>query len=274
MISIDNIVLDSQIASPKDVDEIFRTLHHLDGAVTNIAYWEVRHIGRFRNNFRFSTVNGASFWAGIGLNGPNGVDRRLRLDFNPNKTANQLGAKQILELCHFHCKRMHTEIRRFDVAIDIPCEREACFLQKDHRVYVERRHSRRGEWTQYLGAKASHVGRVKLYNKAAEARLPYPLTRLEITLSPALTYEEIPFPTVYYFNANRQISIAERLSHTDRYILDAILQGVGTPKDLGRRMGQKMSKMIEHYVQRVVLLRAEYEALRRQLSEYQSLGLK
>ena len=64
--------------------------------------------------------------------------------------------------------------------------RENCFLVKDRRMYIERRHG--AEFTQYLGAKSSRVGRVKLYNKQAESNLDYPLTRLELTLDPQMPY--------------------------------------------------------------------------------------
>lgn len=89
-----------------------------------------------------------------------------------------------------------TEIKRFDLAVDIPVEREKARLMKDGRVYSERRHGK--DWTEYLGAQASHIGRVKLYNKQSEAGLTEPLTRLEITLDPATEYDKLPWPKAYY----------------------------------------------------------------------------
>lgn len=87
---------------------------------------------------------------------------------------------------------MSRKTRRYDLAADIPVLRQDAFLVKDSRAYLERRHGR--EFTQYLGAKSSTVGRVKLYDKAAEAGLNYPLTRLEMTLDPATPYERVNFP--------------------------------------------------------------------------------
>ena len=158
-----------------------------------------------------------------------------------------------------HCKAL-------DLAIDIPVDRFDCFLVKDSRAYSERRHGR--EWTQYLGAKSSTVGRVKLYNKTVEARLNYPLTRLELTLDPAVGYDEMAFPTVYAaFTA--QISTDEfEATDTERFILGALLGGYGTLNMLGRKTRAKMEQLLTHYVRRVEISKSEYTAVLSQLYLY------
>lgn len=128
------------------------------------------------------------------------------------------------------------DIRRFDLAVDNPIERMSVFLEKDARAYFERRHGR--ELTQYLGPRSAH-GRVKLYNKQLEAKLDWPLTRLEITPDPAIPYKKIKFPTVYYLD-NLQVQIEEmKVTDTERFILNAILQGYGSTKQLGRKTREK-----------------------------------
>lgn len=71
-------------------------------------------------------------------------------------------------------------------------------------------------------------GYVKLYNRQIESKLSSLLTRLEVTLDPSVEYEDIHFPTVYYVD-NSQLEMEElRVTDTERFILNAILQGYGT----------------------------------------------
>lgn len=114
---------------------------------------------------------------------------RYRLDANPNKVGDNVNFEMIRSFLVRNSRGGISKIPRFDLAIDLPVDRSQCFLVKDRRLYIERRHG--VEFTQYLGAKSSQVGRVKLYNKAAEAKLSTPLTRLELTLAPGITYEDL-----------------------------------------------------------------------------------
>lgn len=150
-------------------------------------------------------------------------------------------------------------IKRSDLAVDIPVERENACLIKDSRVYSERRHGK--EWTEYLGAQASRVGRVKLYNKQSEAGLSCPLTRLEVTLDPATPFEKLPWPETYYIS--RQQTGMEELSitATEQYILSALLAGYGSTKELCRKTREKMDKLMAHYVQPIRISKADYSLL-------------
>ena len=135
---------------------------------------------------------------------------RYRLEFNPNKVSDNEVFKIIHKLLIKYCRKSLNHIARFDLAIDIPVDRSRCFLVKDRRLYIERKHG--VEYTQYLGSKSASVGRVKLYNKTAEAKLDYPLTRLELTLDPETPYEKINFPTTEYFKKRSECR-AENAAH-------------------------------------------------------------
>ena len=132
------------------------------------------------------------------------------------------------------------------MAIDIPVDRSRCFLVKDRRLYIERRHG--VEYTQYLGSKSASVGRVKLYNKTAEAKLDYPLTRLELTLDPRIPYEKINFPTMYYLKSTCTVTNNIKMTDTERFILNALLQGYGTLNELGRKTRAKMEILMANYI--------------------------
>jgi len=156
------------------------------------------------------------------------------------------------------------------LAIDIPVERTNCFLVKDRRMYIERRHGK--EYTQYLGSKSSKVGRVKLYNKTAEADLDYPLTRLELTLDPAKSFEKISFPLVYYLNTDAIAESDIKVSDTDRFILNALLQGYGTLNDLGRKTRAKMQSLLDSCVRKVEITPASYDKVLQRVRCYISFN--
>lgn len=265
-ISIDNIVLDIWVANPATRDIIENRLFSMGKKDVGLNTWEGNKPGTFRKQYLLKLENGTSFWIGHGLIGTSIMSERYRLEFNPNKVGSNPYFRVIHELLVSACRTSLSRISRFDLSIDIPVERTKCFLVKDRRLYIERRHG--VEYTQYLGAKSSTVGRVKLYNKSAEAKLDYPLTRLELTLDPAMAYEDINFPTVYYINA---VSIADdgvKVTDTERFILNAILQGFGTVNDLGRKTRTKIETLLKNYVRPITISAETYACALARLHTY------
>ena len=266
ILSIDNVVFNTKLNTLEDGEDLFQLIKRTDSADANITNWKDNKTGRYKENFRVVLRDGNSFWLGVGLNSTKTEWLRVSLDFNPNKVATSPVLVKILSFLKNHSKPMHRQIKRFDLAIDIPVDRMDCFLVKDSRAYTERRHGK--EWTQYLGARSSHVGRVKLYNKQIEAKLDFPLTRLELTLSPSTSFEELNFPAVYFVN-NEQIIMDElTLKNTERFILNALLQGCGTTKMLGRKTREKMDKVLKNYATQVNISRDEYEEILKQLNDF------
>lgn len=191
---------------------------------------------------------------------------RYRLEFNPNKVGGNPIFKEIHGLLLSSSRKSLNRISRFDLAIDIPADRARCFLVKDRRLYIERKHG--VEYTQYLGSKSSAVGRVKLYNKTAEAKLDYPLTRLELTLDPGVPYEDVNFPLAYCINTKRVEEVGMKVTDTERFIINALLQGCGTLNDLGRKTRVKIETLMQDYVDRILITPEAYYKVLEKLSVY------
>lgn len=231
-----------------------------------VIHWDSFRPGTFREQFSIQMQDGTSFWLGVVLNGKKPEWGRCRLDFNPNKVAHHEAFQKLLNFLIVNTRLMHRIIKRFDLALDLPVLRSNCFLVKDGRAYIERRHGQ--EWTQYLGAKSSTIGRVKLYNKQVESKLSRPLTRLEITLDPATPFENISWPTVYYLDDLQMCFEEIKATDTERFILNALLQGFGSLKDLGRKTREKIDRLMKLYVRYIEITPQDYAAILSQLRAY------
>lgn len=259
-LSVDKVAVDYMMNGPDALTALGRLLNHLPiRYAIKTKSWESFKIGSFRQNYTITFQNGNSFWLGVALNSTKTEWNRARLEVNPNKCGTHASFLAVLAFLNFNARPMHTTIKRYDLAVDIPVERENARLIKDGRVYSERRHGK--EWTEYLGAQASHIGRVKLYNKQVEAGLSYPLSRLEVTLDPATPFEKLPWPQAYYIE-RQQIGIEEvSITDTERYILSALLAGFGSTKDLCRKTREKMDKLMAHYVKPIHISKQDYQLL-------------
>lgn len=263
-LSIDDVILDVSITRPELLDVLETMIASIElGSAASVISWESRKPGSFRRQVSIRIDDDRSFWLGIGLVGNGVLEDRCRLDFNPNKVANDANFQLIHQFLIRNSREVYRKIPRFDLAIDIPVERNRCFLVKDRRMYIERRHG--SEFTQYLGSKSSRVGRVKLYNKAIEADLNYSLTRLELTLDPAVDYEKVSFPVVYYIDSAECVDDAVRITDTERFILNALLQGYGSIDGLGRKTRKKIEEILKFYVKQIEIPKTVYEAMIMQL---------
>ena len=266
-ISIDNVILDVSINKPERLDLLNQMLVSVAASGKgSVQTWTSFKPGTFRRQTLIRIDEDRSFWIGQGLNGNGTLEDRVRIDFNPNKVADDSNFRIIREFLVRNSRANLCKIPRFDLAIDIPVAREKCFLVKDRRLYIERRHGE--EYTQYLGSKSSTVGRVKLYNKSLEANLDDPLTRLELTLSPNMAFEDINFPTVYCLGEGDVESHAVRITDTDRFIINSVLQGYGTLTDLGRKTRTKIEGILKENLRTVYINRESYEAVLVQLQQY------
>ena len=266
-LSIDNIVLDLWISNQDAKDVIEATINSLIGNDgVDIISWEGNKPGTFRSQHLFKLTENQSFWLGHGLITKSIIIDRYRIEFNPNKVSNNEIFKTIHQLLVQHCRKSLSHIARFDLAIDIPVDRSRCFLVKDRRLYIERRHG--VEYTQYLGSKSASVGRVKLYNKTAEAKLDYPLTRLELTLDLGMPYEKINFPAVYYLKSTCTNVGNIKLTDTERFILNALLQGYGTVNELGRKTRAKMEMLMADYISPVSISSKTYSKVLDRVNSY------
>ena len=233
-----------------------------------VTHWNSFKMGSFKEQFTLRFQDGNSFWIGVVLNGRKPEWGRLRLDFNPNKIAGHEVFQLLLGYLMGSTRPMHRTIKRYDLAVDIPVLRQNAFLVKDNRAYLERRHGQ--EWTQYLGANRSTVGRVKLYNKMTESHLDHPLTRLELTLDPATPYGKIRFPTVFYLDDLQMCFDKARVTETERFIIEALFQGCGTIDQLGRRTQAKIKALMEGYAKQVEVNEQDYSRIVSQVYGYKT----
>lgn len=269
ILSVDNIVMDLYISRPPDRERLMHLLETFPFThAVEITHWNSFKMGSYKEQFSIRFQDGNSFWIGVVLNGRKPEYGRVRIDFNPNKVAKHEVFQLLLEYLVGNARPMHRVIRRYDLAADIGVLRQDVFLVKDNRAYIERRHGQ--EWTQYLGAKSSAVGRVKLYNKQTEAHLNYPLTRLELTLDPATPYDKINFPTVFYLDDLQMCFEETKATETERFIIDALLQGCGTIDQLGRRTQAKIKALLKGYTKRVEISKQDYAKILSQVNGYKN----
>lgn len=267
-LSIDNLVLDFYKVCSSVSEQLVMLIDKVAIQYNvQVIRWESFKPGTFREQTSVRISDCISFWIGVGLNGKKTDRERCRVEFNPNKVGAEPAFVRVLRYLLARTFPTQRKVARFDLAIDIPVAREKCFLVKDRRLYIERRHGQ--EFTQYLGAKSSAVGRVKLYNKAAESGLDYPLTRLELTLDPVTPYADVNFPTVYYAKTSSIWADKLRLTDTERFILNAILNGFGSLHDLGRKTRAKMQAVLGSCVETVVIPADTYASILAMVHEYE-----
>lgn len=236
-------------------------IHHAD-----VVNWQSFKLGTFRGQYSVRLDSGVSFWVGCALNGASTDWARHRVEFNPNRVAENEVFRAVLRFIVENTRAVYRSVRRFDLAIDIPVERSNCFLVKDRRLYIERRHGQ--ELTQYLGSKSSTVGRVKLYNKQVESALDYPLTRLELTIDPATPYDKVNFPEVYVLDALDLCTDEIKATDTEKFIVNALLQGFGSLNDLGRKTRAKVKTLLQEHVHFVEVPYETYMAMLSQVCQY------
>ena len=124
--------------------------------------------------------------------------------------------------------------------------------------------------TQYLGER-NKPGRCKLYNKALEAGLGYPLSRLEITLSgETIDYKDLLgiWPQVLILDDLQLVFDGLKLTETDRFIVRSLILDPGRIAELSRRKRQKIAGIMTQYIRFLEIDKAAYEDILSQLYIY------
>lgn len=233
-------------------------------------HWTTSRIGTFREQFSIDCGDGCSFWVGVGLNDGTGrVTNRVRLEFNPNKVAENYVFIRVFN-------RLRSSavgppgIVRFDLAVDFPVLRSDCWLLKDRRMYEELWKSEEDK-TQYLGER-NKAGRCKLYNKSLEAELEYPLSRLEITLGgEAMSYGDLQavWPQVLILD-DLQLAFDDSISlnETDKFIVLSLILEPGRIRELSWYKRKKIGRIMEQYTRFLKIDKTTYEQIISQLYIY------
>ena len=188
--------------------EVVDTLSALLNELTSESLYcefpmDVRHkevnfrIGCYAHTLVYELPDGNSFAVLIGRytyeTSEKGIAGEVVIDFNPNKTMGR-GLKRILGILA-SCA-LTVAVQRFDLAMDFPIQRDTLSLVRRGGSGYQKFVDDKGVITEYTG-KRSHHSAIKLYDKGAEMGLPYPLTRLEITIDLAKFCSVIPLmPTI------------------------------------------------------------------------------
>lgn len=214
-----------------------------------------------------------SFSMGLQFNDLSKVTNDCFIEFNPNKTMNENGTGLVqVFLDYIKDYGSRVELVRYDVAIDIPVERQFVTLNKDMRKYsklwvadvedsynqilqdmekkqisykIEVKSKDLSNCTEYLGQR-NKGGFVKLYNKQIESSLMSSLTRLEITMD-TLSYIDFMkhLPNVNVFKDVS--SELDNLNDTEKVLLKLLQQNSNCDlylKQLGRKMQDKLKKIL------------------------------
>ena len=245
--SIDKLILDFKLRGGRQWSDAFFSFLNQSMAVY-FKHWTTNRIGSYKEQFTFDCGDGNSFWCGVGLNdGTGNVTNRVRLEFNPNKVAENYVFIQV-----FNCLRSLAVgppgVVRFDLAVDFPVLRSDCWLLKDNRMYEEVRKSSEDR-TQYLGER-NKPGRCKLYNKALEAGLGYPLSRLEVLDDPQLVFDGL------------------KLTETDRFIVRSLILSPERIGELSWYKRKKIGCIMEQYTRFLGIDKPAYENVVSQLYIY------
>lgn len=235
-------------------------------------YREMFNVAAYRHNFTVECDNGHTFWIGLCPNSEKVTNnfKTVTVEFNPCKVGEELTFfshyKRLVSLSKFA-----PLVKRFDLAIDIPVDRDRCYLIKDRRTYQEYRNSSL-DLTQYLGHRSSG-GFVKLYNKAKELGISdYGLTRLELTIDYEYSHFDIVqaiFPTVYVFD-DYQLDI--NITDTDKVLLLACLGNMEYLDMLGRKKREKVKGILADSTVTLTLDRNKYNDILAHIQEYLNLS--
>lgn len=189
MISYTNEIIDKNITYSVDMVRFDFTLRadkqkEIEAFASMLGYlhWFERYLSFRLYNFRELFVSPCGVKIGLGFNGAKEQEKlKGFIEFNPNKQY-ELFTKIKPKLNEI---AKNYSLKSWDLAIDIPKERNAFFIlktQKHYRFYEKYIESvKTHSITEYLGKRNSN-GFFKLYNKSVESGLNYDLTRAELTL--------------------------------------------------------------------------------------------
>lgn len=230
---------------------------------------------KYRNLLAIQDTNTKhSFSLGLVYNDLNKTTNDCFIEFNPNKCINETNTgllQPFLDYIKQHGS--HIELVRYDIAIDIPIEREFVSLDKDMRKYtklwvtdietnytqivsdmekkqihykIDVKSKSLSNCTEYLGQR-NKSGFVKLYNKQIESDLDKPTTRLEITLD-SISYDKFiqVLPNISIYKNVSQADL-DSLNDTEKVLLKLLQQNSNCDlylKQLGRKMQDKLKRIL------------------------------
>lgn len=261
--SIDMIRLDLKF-TPDSISEFMKYLNEINLTLydTELKYYNSVRQYTFRHLFNFQTKK-CSFVVALQFNSSDKAEMlKGYIEFNPNKCRNDYVFEELYRL--LRSLVLYTQLKRYDLAIDIPVHISNCFLIKDKRKY---QFYKNDTVTHYLGTR-SHHGFVKLYEKDTIEKLNYDLTRLELTVEYGEDIQKI-LPVLYIRNFQMNLQLNNDLSQNDRVLCDLLVQSDNMTYFLGSLTYRKRVKLLPYLdCYKFEYDKNGFECIRQQLKEY------
>lgn len=188
------------------------------------------------------------------------------IEFNPNKVKKYQRFKDIFNSLLVNSQKW--DIKRYDLACDIPVKRSRIYTFKDQRKYCMIQNSL-DDKTEYLGNR-NHHGFVKIYNKTLESKLDYILTRIELTLNYGVGLDEINslMPKIFICD---DMQFNFKITDTDMVLCVACLDNPNYLNMLGRRKKEKISSLLSSLAHDFTVSDFDYMLMLSDLACYKSI---
>ena len=229
-------------------EALYRVLSKMEFNLYSDVY-QSRRLGKYNyliNVSEFVNSNGGINKFTIGLDlceANNSHSGNCFIEFNPNKNDMNFiwWLLDVISQFVVPVNGEYFDIKRYDLAVDIPCKRSEVMLVKSGKRTYTRMIT--DSVTEYLGKHNSN-GFTKVYDKTVESNLDYDLTRVEITCDSLTDYS---FPEVYVVHDN-DMDLTE-LNDTDTVIVSMLRQfehdeQLSYLRAMGRRKQEKLKPYI------------------------------
>lgn len=261
--SIDMIRLNLKF-TPDSINEFMDYLNKINLTLwnTELKYYNSVRQYTFRHLFNFKTEN-CSFVIALQFNSSERAEMyKGYIEFNPNKCRKDYVFEDIYRM--IRSLVLYTQVKRYDLAIDIPVHISNCFLLKDKRKY---QFYKNDTITHYLGSRSCH-GFVKLYEKDTVEKLDYNLTRLELTVEFGEDLQTI-LPVLYVRNFQMNLQLENNLSQNDRVLCDLLVQSENMTYFLGNLTYRKRVKLLPYLdCYKFEYDKKGFDCIRQELKEY------
>lgn len=235
VLSVDMVRLRLSAVSPAVGEDLAGSLSHLPTTDDGGYRCHVSSLspGRYRMLATYP-MGDSTVTVGLGLVGKTcAVDwQQGFIEVNPNKVCSDGGVRGVfaawLGMVGRYIKR--AELVRWDLAYDVPVMRDGLRLERDKRRYEMVLDK---SLTEYLGTRNA-VGRVKLYDKAAELGLPAALTRLELTCAGGWGVDDIAarWPVVYTVRTQLELGLSSTTMLLAGLLVERVRAGLSIEPEL------------------------------------------
>lgn len=214
----------------------------------DLIYYESKAIVKCYHNFSYNGI-----YLGIENNWNKKFEKYYKnvvIEFNPNKTK--------LSLFPINLDILFEDLRKIevmccDVAIDIPIQIQNLLVLKSHENQRLNILSHSSIETYYLG-QFNENGFCRIYDKAKESKLNYPLTRIEIHIKKLGLYgyfdkaiDELKLPNIYIIRNDLEISATNKVLILACYHMPYLLSM------LEKRRRNQIKQLIRDNLEKIII---------------------